>query len=302
MAAKLGSVLLGLLTLNSSEHTSHSTLLSQYENGKFYHGVQLGTEHHLKFDDNELFLHPEWNQFHQGSYTGTGIFGWRFTGLDPKIGLNVGSHISNVGTYIHTALPTLAQMSYGLEVRDDLVEIHLRHYQPFSKEKTMGFYKVTTFPHTDFDIFLRNDPFSGGMGFFVTKQSIGLKTSLHACYLDFRGSIDWRCDPIMKNSVTLGFTWNFPEKSKKTFNTQSHFIYREIKLAPLSLTLPITTTPVVYEEAPYISEDIIGKSEPIPESIQEIVEKTLEVEEENIESESQDEKDSWWSFFFGSSK
>lgn len=203
--------------------------------------MELNAEAVQSFDTNEVYIQPTWRQYHEGSFMGMGIIGWRYTDFDPIFGLNMGYDLTTMAPNL------LQQVSWGIELRDDVVELHIRHYRPWPKEKEANGYKFIAHYHTDFDFLIKGDNFHGGFGFYENKKVLGAKVSFTGFFKELSLDLHWKFDQLMKHCSVLSFGWNFPSKGKNTFNNCSHFIYTKEKLAPVT-SPPLLATSLVAEE------------------------------------------------------
>lgn len=270
MATPLRLFFLGFILSANTFALEHSTYINpttRYEFKRFYHGVELSSEHTHAFDAIEAYAQPTWKQYHNGSFVSSGVLGIRYDGFEPIIGLNMGYDASTM------AIAPMHQMSWGLELRDDVVELNIRHFRPWTIVKEVNGYEISTYYHTDVDILVKDDFYHWGFGFYETKIDLGVKAVLKTFYKAYGTCLEWKWDHKMKHCYAISLTWNFPVPGKKTFNNQSHFVYKEKTITKLAARprLSLLETPLVVQEEPPLTSQIDHKmvyTVEIPENIQ----------------------------------
>ena len=236
------------------EHATHINPITTYEHQKFYHGVEIRAEQLQEFEDLDIYTQPAWKQYHNGAFMGSGVLGLRYKAIEPVIGLNMGYDVSSM------PITTLQQMSWGIELRDEIVELHIRHYRPWPRVKKVNGYEIAAYYHTDVDFLVKDDFVHWGFGMYETNADLGVKATLRAFYQEYGTTLDWKWDRLMKHTYTLAFTWNFPVLGKKSFNNLSHFVYNEKKIVHLAARprLSLLETPLVVQGEPPFTE--IGRA------------------------------------------
>lgn len=230
----------------SIEPSFHPKLLVVKENGKIFKGIQIGIEKRIPLSDINIYLIPEWKQFSNKSWMGSGLLSLEF----PIWTLNAGYDVSNMST------TPLHQLHGGVDLKGKLLEFGMRHSEPWPVSKKVDGYKITAYRHTDCDFRIKSDHIHFGMGLFYSKKNIGYKTSLTTFIKMFESSIDWKYNKRMKNCFTVSIGWNFPSSSKKPVGGNSYFHYKKEKvknLAP-SFFSPTSNYEEKSPEAPFIAD------------------------------------------------
>jgi hypothetical protein len=242
-----------LLAASLAGGAEHTAAVSVHHHNEFEQdrmGMGILTEHTYEKGFSKIFAQPSWKHFHTGEFALSLVSGWEYSKWTPKMGFFAGYDISNI------PLKPLEQVSIGALIREESVEIHLRHYKPWPNTRSLRngtIFKADT--HTDCDILLKSRYIDGGFGVFKAQKEAGLKLFSYVYIDKLRISGLYRYSQKMQSSFAVAFTWSMFE-GKKLFHNATHFVCRQ-EDRPYREPTPTVLIPIAEQGKGFSSGNIL---------------------------------------------